>query len=107
MKNYFKFKRPFRSIYMYIDTENYLADSLFYKRKIPVKFGDEWGKEDEPYIMIFCKVKNKHTKEFEEALSELSNKMSLCGHNDYDEWCQKFILRLESDIQPTTNKEKG
>ena len=107
MKNYIKFDGIFKSIYMYVDTESYLADSLFYRKNVPVKFKDEWVKENEKYIMIFCKVKNKHAKEFEEALDELSNKMCLCGYTDYDEWCQKYISLIESDIQSTTNKKKG
>ena len=49
----------------------YLADSLFYKRKIIVKFKDEMVREGDKYRIIFCTVHRNYQKDFEEALEEL------------------------------------
>ena len=84
----------FYAHYMYIDLnvdEDFVADSLFYKRNIPVKFGEEMSKDDDKYRVIFCKVRKKYRKAFEEALREIPNKMNLLGHTDYEEYCTKLV----------------
>lgn len=68
-----------------------MADSLFYRHKVPVRYGDEMAKNDDEYRVIFCRIRRKHRKEFEKALSEVSNKMSLLGHNDYDAFCAELM----------------
>lgn len=45
--------------YMYIDCKNYLADDLFIKNKITVKFEGDFTKDDSDYIFVYCKVKKK------------------------------------------------
>ena len=83
--------------YMYFDlnvNSGYLADSLFYKRKIPVKFKDEMVREGDKYRAIFCAVHRKYQKDFEEALEELKMKMCLFGNNDYDEYCENVLNEL-------------
>lgn len=83
--------------YMYVDLnvdENYVADSLFYKRKIPVKFGEEFSADDEKYRCIFCKVRRKYIPAFEEALQELPTKMNLLGYADYEEYCENLLAEL-------------
>lgn len=96
-KNYIRLGGWLRKQYLYIDlhvNENFVADSLFYRRKIPVKFGDEMAKNGEKYRVIFCKVAKKYAKSFEEALDELITKMSLLGHNDYEDYCEKLIGQI-------------
>ena len=88
--NYICFNGLFSLHYAYIDSHNYLADSLFNKRDIPVKFGDEMVRQGDKYRIIFCKVKKKYKEQFEKAMQELTNKMLLCGYTDYEEFCKKF-----------------
>lgn len=45
--------------YMYVDCKNYLADDLFIKNKITVKFEGDFTKDDSDYIFVYCKVKKK------------------------------------------------
>ena len=98
MKNYIRFDRLFRIRYMYFDTKDYLADSLFTKNKVKVDFHHgEYHKEGEPYIIIECSVRKKDKAAFEKSMDELRNKMALYKHNDYDDWCAKFIALVEGN----------
>ena len=56
--------------YAYVDLfqdSGYLADSLFYRHKVPVKYGPEMLKDGEKYRVIFCRIKRKYKAEFEKA----------------------------------------
>ena len=91
MKNYICFGGRFRIRYAYLDTHSYIADSIFYKHEIPVRFEDEFVKDGEKYRVIFCSVKRKYKAKFERALLEIHNKMLLCGYNDYEDSCKEFV----------------
>lgn len=95
--NYFCFGGWPKLQYAYIDSQNYLADSLFCKYEVTVDFGDEYYRDDTEYRVIFCKIKKKDKEKFEKALSELNNKMLLCGRNNYEEFCDSFIKELADD----------
>ena len=43
MKNYYKLQSPsfFKFQYVFLDSEDYLADQLFIKYKVTVDFGDD------------------------------------------------------------------
>jgi hypothetical protein len=97
--NYIKLGGMINKMYMYFDLNvdsGYLADSLFYKRKIPVRFKEEMTREGDKYRAIFCTVRKKYQKEFEEALEELKIKMCLFGNNDYEEYCDSVMKQLIS-----------
>ena len=96
--NYICFGGKFNLKYMYVDIDrnyDYVADSLFYKRRIPVTFKDEMVKPGDKYRIIFCKIKKKYQKQFEEALEELKSKMHLLGYNDYEEYCERLMNELD------------
>jgi hypothetical protein len=95
--NYILFGGLLNLHYAYIDTNDYLADSLFYKRKIPVRFKEEMVRNDTKYKVVFCKIQKKYKKPFEEALEELTTKMCLFGHNDYEEFCKGLINEIEAE----------
>ena len=96
MVNYIRFKTlsPLKCSYMFIDCGDYLANQLFIKHKIPVKFGKELQRSDSQYIIIYCDIKKKYEKEFLIALSELRNRMLLLGYYDYDEYCESVLTLL-------------
>ena len=50
---------------------------------------------DYPYVFVICKVRKRDTGKFLEALAKLPNKMLLCGHPDYIDFCHE--LRAEFD----------
>ena len=93
--NYIAFDGLLNSTYLYADTPNYNADSLFYRYKIPVKFSEEYVNKSEKYIIISCKVRRKYRDAIKKALEELPNKMALLGHNDYEEFCEGLFTKLK------------
>ena len=72
-----------------------MADSLFIKHKVNVKFMQECGKEGFPYIIIFCRVRKKDEAAFVDALRELPTKLLLCGHFDYVAQCEQVRDEME------------
>ena len=96
--NYISIGGLFSRRYIYVDlnlNSGYAADSLFYKRQIPVKFKEEMVREGDKYLLIFCKIPKRFRQAFEEALEELKTKMCLLGHNDYEDYCDNLLEKLE------------
>mgnify|MGYP006914575442 FL=1 len=79
--------------YMYVDC-NYLADDLFIKNKITVKFEGDFTKDDSDYIFVYCKVKKKDHDKFIKTLGELKNKMLIMGYSDYESFCEEQINKI-------------
>ena len=77
--------------YAFVDVDDHLADSLFIRHKVRVWFGKEYANPEKEYQIIFCKIRKQDEDRFLAALGELSNKMILFGHHDYDEFCQKAL----------------
>lgn len=87
MKNYICFGGRFRVKYAYFDSHEYSADSLFNKHNLLVKFDDEYAKDGESYRVIFCSIRRKDNEKFKQAMKELYDKMLMCGHKDYEDFC--------------------
>ena len=98
--NFRKFKYLFGIVYYYVDTKNYLADHLIYKRGVKPRFKGEWYKPESEYRVVTCRVKKKHEKLMDEAMAELEDKMAILGKKDYVEFCN--ILIDKEDITPAT-----
>jgi len=97
--NYLSFGGRIFHRYAYVDLNvdrDYVADSLLYKHKIPVKFSDEMARDNDKYRMIFCRIPKRYCAAFEEAMEELKTKMNLLGHTDYEEYCDTLMKKLES-----------
>ena len=77
--------------YGYFDTDDYLADSLFRRFRIPVRFYQEYKHPTNKYRIIICRISRKYEQKFLEAMRELVNKMNLLGNMDYEEFCSEFI----------------
>ena len=108
IKNYFKIRKwSMRyDYYAFVDTADYLADSLFIQKEVRVRFGKEMKHPKEAYMVIFCKVLKKDSDRFLEALSELSNKMILCGHADYEAFCKEISQLMEMGVT-TMRRKRG
>lgn len=89
--------------FAFLDTADYLADSLFIKHEVTVAFGDEYISEDTPYRVIFCKCRKRDVQRFLQALEELTNKMIICGYSDYPKYCQK-LKQAEEDAMESVKK---
>lgn len=77
----------FNTHFVFLDSEDYLADGLFIKHQVRVYFGDEFMKPGSPYCVIFCHVRRRDVERFHTAVSELPNKMLLYGNVDYLNVC--------------------
>lgn len=73
--------------YAFLDTDAYLADHLFIKHQVRVRFREEYVRNDSPYRVIFCQVRKRDQVRFLNALKELPNKMLLLGYADYAKAC--------------------
>ena len=76
--------------FFFIDTKSYLADALFIKYKVRVWFKQEYCKEKNEFVFIFCKVRKNDVEKFTNALEELKDKMLLLGHSNYQDFCEEF-----------------
>lgn len=82
MRHYVKIEKKsiWFNYYAYIDTEEYLADSIFVQEKIRVFFGKTGRKHNSQYVVVFCKVWKKDVEKFVRAMEKLYNKLLLLGH---------------------------
>lgn len=95
--NYLCFEGLFRTTFIYFDLNvntDYMADSLFYKREIPVKFKKEYCRDGDRYRVITCSVRNKYTPLVKEALDKLTIKMNLLGYTDYEQFAAETIRMI-------------
>lgn len=99
MKNYIEFtnKALIYKSFAYVDTDEYLADSLFINNKLRVKYGKEYKHERSKYIIIFCKIKKADTEKFYASMEKLKNKMLLMGNTDYLDFCEVFIGEYDKE----------
>ena len=108
IKNYFKIRKQslLYDYYAFVDTADYLADSLFIQKQVRVRFGKEMKHPKEDYMVIFCKVLKSDSARFLEALSELPNKMILCGHADYEAFCKEISQLMERGVAAMRQKRR-
>jgi hypothetical protein len=98
--NYIELKKKWYSRYnefVYIDVDDHLADDIFVKNKIPVKFRGDYKHDDKKYVLVYCKVKPKYIDEFLNSLGELKNEMFHNGFADYDMFCKNMLDRIRQD----------
>jgi len=101
LNNYCKIKTfsPFTYTYVFIDSDAHLADQLFVRNGVPVKFIGEYVREKSQYKIIICKIRKKYEDSFLKSLSEMFNKALLLGYRDYSEYCQSFNEMIESSAK--------
>ncbi len=80
--------------YCFVDSDEYLADGLFVKNRVRVDFKREFAKAGDTYRLIYCRTRKKDRERFLDALEQLKNKMLLCGHSDYGEFCTRIQTTL-------------
>ncbi len=90
--------------YCFVDTGEYLADGLFVRNRVRVDFKREFAREGDPYRLIYCRTRKKDRERFLDALEQLKDKMLLCGHADYGEFCtwiQKALRQVKGEDKKT------
>lgn len=94
----------FYNYYAFIDTPHYLADNLFIKHEVTVHFMQEYHHPEMEYIVILCKCRKRDSERFCAALEELPNKMLICGHPDFIDFCKKAHEKAEEGIKEIRQK---
>lgn len=108
MKNYWRMSdfSLFSVHYAYVDHSAYLADQLFVKNKVAMKFMEEMAKDGTPFRLVFCKVRKRDVAKFEESLGELNDKMRLLGYADYSVVCDEIAQLLDEGTK-SEKRENG
>ena len=106
MKNYLALNRfsLLYDHYAFIDVPAYYADQLFIRHQVTVRFGKEFQHPDQPYVVIFCKVRKRDRNRFLSALSDLNRKMILCGYPRYEKFCASFISKMNGGAKALRKK---
>lgn len=80
----------FRAEFVYVDAPDYVADKLFIKHKVAVRFAkDQMRRPGDPYVIVFCSVSKKDIDRFVAAIEELPEAMRQNGYEDYMEYCNR------------------
>ena len=106
MKNYLTLNRfsLLYDHYAFIDVPAYYADQIFIRHQVTVRIGKEYRHPDQPYVVIFCKVRKQDRNRFLSALSELNRKMPLCGYPGYEAFCASFIAKMNDGAKALREK---
>lgn len=83
------------SYFAYFDTKDYLADSLFIKHQVRIRFLQEYVRNDSSYRVIFARCPKKKMGRVIAALQELTDKMLICGHSDYPDCCKNLMMQMQ------------
>lgn len=81
--------------FCFFDVKDYLADALFVRHKVRVRFKKEYWKQGTDYVAILCKVHKRDVEEFVKALEELKRKMLLLGYTGYQELCEEIGEKMQ------------
>lgn len=92
--------------FTYFDTKEYLADNVFIKHEVRVRFMQEYAHGDTEYLVILCKCRKKDSAAFCAALEELPDKMLICGHRDYLEFCKDIKAKANEGLKQI-RQERG
>lgn len=94
--NYIKIRKLslFSVTYMFLDTEDYLLDSLIIKREVYAKFGKEYAKENSVFRIITVTVSKKDEDKLLEAFDEIYNKALIAGVKDYEDKCNEIFSKF-------------
>jgi len=95
MYNYVRIEKKslFFNYYAYIDTEEFLADTIFIQEKLKVFFGKTGRKQDSHYTIVLCKIWKKDAERFVYSMEILHKKMLLLGHKE----CSNFFAALDEE----------
>lgn len=77
---------------IYVDTADYLADSIFISNELTVSFSkSEYSHVGNSYVVIFCKIKKKDKAKFILSMEHLERRALLDGHSDYTTFCDNLF----------------
>ena len=102
MKNYIDFGKCGAGRwkrYLYLDTEDFLLESLLRRDPVRLKFETCLKKDNESYRLVMMKVLRRDETKFLKALEDLPGKMLLCGFRDYETHGAELMQELENLVR--------
>jgi hypothetical protein len=78
------------------DTHQMLSDRIFSDMGLRVWKRGEYVRDDDPWVVVICKVRKRDFERFMAAMRELKNRAMLCGHPNYVEEVSGIIEQIYS-----------
>lgn len=75
----------------YIDVPNMLAFDIFERYNLKTWGFEKLDNKELPYIGVYCRIWKWHIVDFFKCMVELRKLILMCGHNDYDDFCNEVI----------------
>lgn len=76
---------------IYIDVPNLLSLDIFKRNRLRPWAMKVTDNHNIPYVGVLCKIRKKRLVDFLHCMDELRKLVLMCGHNDYDEFCNQYI----------------
>ena len=97
---YWRVKRfsLWNSHYLYLDTEDLLAEKLFAQQGLQVWCDRYCQDPNSPYRAVFCHCRKTSRKALERALGQLPARMVLSGRMDYLACCEALGRKMAEPL---------
>ena len=82
--------------FSYFDTKDNLALLLFSHYHLDVTIEEVYGKEEEPYRIVLCRIPKEQREQFLRTLTLLPSMMAYAGHADYEDYCRAVMMEADS-----------
>lgn len=92
--NYIILDNPgiFNKKVMYIDTTDFLADSILAQNQVRIHFGQHFeSNKYKGYVVIIADVRKQDIDKFKDSMSQLTKKQLIYHNTDYTEICEKIM----------------
>ena len=82
--------RPWHTIF-YIDLPTLISFDVLDRNLVNAWGFKKFVNPDFNYIGVICKIRKRDLGAFFECMIELRKLILMCGHNDYDDFCARFV----------------
>ena len=88
----------------YIDVPNLLSLDIFERHKLRPWGFKKLDNKEIPYIGVMCHIRKSRIVDFFHCMIELRKLILMCGHGDYDKFCQEAIGdEMTDELEITTD----
>lgn len=100
MNNYKKvLARCWHSYYLYMDSPDVISMDMLKASKLKFKIVNQYDKDEWPYTLLMCKIRNKDEKLFAEIMERLANRLLLSGYGDYLDKSEELYTHVEKGLK--------
>ena len=89
VKNYIELRcrRPFSRNFMFVDTSDHIFRRVMKRSKVRLRAVKEFIKDESPFRLITCRIKDVDLEMFLKAMEEVRNAALIRGYREYDIMC--------------------